>query len=372
MSILWFVLGAALVALCALEVFEGVVLPRRVARPYRFARLYYRVGWDVWDWLAGFLPQHRREVFLSIFGPLSLLGLFAIWAVGMIFGFALMQWATAPNLPHFGAAIYFSGTTFTTLGYGDISPVGPVPRVLAIIEAGSGFGYFALVIGYLPALYQAFSRREVLISMLDVRAGSPPAAGRLLLRVGPERDGTLSRFLQDAERWSAELLESQLSYPVLAFYRSQHGNQSWLAALTCALDTSALLLTVVEGADRQQARLTFAMARHALVDLALILRRPPKDLGDDRLPEGRLRALCKALREAGAQVRDDEAAFAKLKELRGLYEPFVAGMAHNYHLSVPAIWPEAEGADNWQTSAWMRRAGGLGTLSIDRPPGHFD
>jgi Ion channel len=372
MNVLWIVLGAVLVGLCALEVFEGVVLPRRVARPYRFARLYYRVGWNAWERLAELLPQRRREVFLSVFGPLSLLGLFALWAAGIIVGFALMQWAIAPNLPDFGTALYFSGTTFTTLGYGDISPVGPAPRLLAIVEAGSGFGYFALVIGYLPALYQAFSRREMLISMLDARAGSPPAAGRLLLRVGPERDGTLNRFLQDAERWSAELLESQLSYPVLALYRSQHGNQSWLAALTCALDTSALLLTVVEGPERQQARLTFAMARHALVDLALILRRPPKERDDDRLPEGRLRALCKALREGGADVRDDEAAFAKLKELRGLYEPFVAGLARNYHLSVPAIWPETEAPDNWQTSAWMRRAGSLGTLSIDRPPGHFD
>jgi hypothetical protein len=159
---------------------------------------------------------------------------------------------------------------------------------------------------------------------------------------------------------------------VLSYYRSQHGNQSWLAALTCALDASALLLTVAEGADRQQARLTFAMARHTVVDLSMSLGRRPEELKSDRLPAGRLKALGAALRQAGAPVRDDEAAADKLRELRGLYEPFAAALAGYYRLTLPAIWPEVETPDNWQTSAWMRRAGDIGSLSIDQPPDHFD
>src|SRR6185503_625334 len=102
-----------------------------------------------------------------------------------------------------------------------------------------------------------------------------PAAGRMLLRTPPGSGGCLTGFLAEAERWAAEVLEGHLSFPVLGYYRSQHDNQSWLAALACALDASALLLTVADGTDRTQARLTFAMARHALVDLGLVLRRPP-------------------------------------------------------------------------------------------------
>src|SRR5207302_6409802 len=139
--------------------------------------------------------------------------------------------------------------------------------------------FFAIVIGYLPVLYQAFSRREAFIVLLDARAGSPPAAGRMLTRTPPIRDaeGCLTGFLSEAERWASEVLEGHLSFPVLGYYRSQHDNQSWLAGLACALDTCALLLTVVDGVDRTQARLTFAMARHAVVDLGLVLRRPPAE-----------------------------------------------------------------------------------------------
>src|SRR5262249_28449260 len=142
--------------------------------------------------------------------------------------------------------LYLSGATFTTLGYGDVVPPGNTGRALAVVEAAAGFGFFAMVIGYLPVLYQSFSRRATLISLLDSRAGSPPAAGRLLLRLVPGGGSAMERLLERAEEWSAELLESHLSYPMLSYYRSQHDNQSWLAALACILDTCALLLTAAD------------------------------------------------------------------------------------------------------------------------------
>src|SRR5207249_11698220 len=94
----------------------------------------------------------------------------------------------------------------------------------------------------------------------------------------------LDPLLVEWERWAAELLESHLSYPVLRFYRSQHDNQSWVGALTTILDTSALLIAAVEGPDGHQARLTFAMARHAAVDLALVFQTAPLPPDSDRLP----------------------------------------------------------------------------------------
>jgi hypothetical protein len=374
MTVFYALTGTLLVLYILTEAFEVMVLPRQVTRPYRFTRLYYVNTWNVWRALADRLPGARqRATFLSVFGPLSLLSLFALWATGLIVGFGLLHHAFAPESVTVLDALYFSGVTFTTLGYGDISPTGSIARLLAVLEAGTGFGFLAMVIGYLPALYQAFSRRETLICLLDARAGSPPAAGRLLLRLPPAgADGTvLTRFLEDAERWSAELLESHLSFPVLSYYRSQHDNQSWVATLTCALDTSSLLLTVVEGVNRQQARLTFAMARHALVDLSLVLRRSPQPPAADRLPQARMKELCTALQAAGATVRLDEPACAALAELRRLYEPFAAALALHFRLTLPDVWPDQERADNWQTSAWMRRAGPLTALGVP-PQDHFD
>ena len=372
MAVLDALVGAALVLLVLDDTFEAVVLPRRVTRPYRFARVYYRTAWRAWSALACRLSAARsRQSLLGVFGPLSLLALFTLWAVGLVVGFGLLHYAFAPDGRTLGENIYLSGTTFTTLGYGDVTPSGPAGRALAVAEALIGFGFLAIVIGYLPVFYQAFSRREVTISLLDARAGSPPSAGEMLLRLPPDKGTALSQFLEEAERWAAEVLEGQLSYPVLSYYRSQHDNQSWLATLACSLDVSALLLTVVRGADTQQPRLTFAMARHALVDLALVLRQPPAAV-EDRLPAERLEKLLLALRAAGVVVRDDEAARAKLAELRGLYEPFAAALSAYLHLPLPPVWREGGGPDNWQTSAWMRRAAGLTNLAPDPRDDHFD
>ena len=375
MTLAYVLAGVFLLLIILVEAFEAMVLPRQITRPYRLTRLYYRVAWWIWAAIADRLfTGHRRQTILSIFGPLSMLALFFLWAAGLVLGFALVHFAVAPPTGSFSDALYFSGVTFTTLGIGDITPVGTVGRLLTVVEAGSGMGFFAIVIGYLPTLYQAFGRRETLISMLDARAGSPPAAGRLLLRLRPSGSGEdlLQQFLSEAERWGAELLESHLSFPVLGFYRSQHDNQSWLAALTCLLDSSALLLTVVEGADRRQVRLTFAMARHALVDLALVLRRPPRTPATDRLPEARLRELLDALKKEGTAVRDDEPARKQLTHLRGLYEPFAVAMAAQFRLPLPCMWPEEDRPDNWQTSAWMRRAGPITALGLDPRDDHFD
>lgn len=375
MTALAAVAGAALILFVLAEAFEALVLPRRVIRPFRFTRQYYRAGWRIWRVLAGrFPPSRRRHTFLSLFGPLSLLILFAVWAAVLIVGFGLLHHALDPRDGRLADSLYLSGTTFTTLGYGDLSPTTPATRVLAVAEAATGFGFFAVVISYLPVLYQAFSRREAFIALLDARAGSPPAAGRMLLRTPPgEGSGPcLTGFLAEAERWAAEVLEGHLSFPVLGYYRSQHDNQSWLAALASVLDTCALILAIVEGADPTQARLTFAMARHTLVDLGLVLRRAPAPLVENRLPDNRLNELLAALRAANVKVRDDGASRARLVELRGLYEPFVVGLAEFFRLIVPDVWPMEDRPDNWQTSAWMPRADPLTALGADPRDDHFN
>src|SRR5262249_5511069 len=154
--------------------------------------------------------------------------------------------------------------------------------------------------------------------------------------------------------------ESHLSYPALSFFRSQHENQSWVGALTAILDTSTLLIAGVDGPDDYQARLTFAMARHAVVDLALVFRTPPRPPQPDRLTEADLARVWASLREAGLTVRDGPAAAKALAELRGLYEPFLSGLAEYFQFALPPFQPDRPPVDNWQTSAWMQRSPGLG------------
>src|SRR5436190_1211051 len=264
MSLLAGIAGGVLVAVVLWDAFETIVLPRRVTRRVRLTRFFYRATWRPFAASARFVHAGgRREAYLGFYGPLSLLLLLVLWAAALVLGFGLLQYAAAPG--SFTTDVYMSGTTFFTLGLGDVAPRGTFARVLPVVESGLGFGFLAIVIGYFPVLYQAFSRREVSISLLDARAGSPPSAAELLRRhAGPGGAAALEQLLRDWERWAAEVLETHLSYPLLAYFRSQHTNQSWLAALTTVLDTSALVMVGVEGACARQARLTFAMARHGL------------------------------------------------------------------------------------------------------------
>ena len=292
-----------------------------------------------------------------------MLVLLSIWAGMMILGFALLQWAvgsaviTHDGRTGFPIDLYMSGTTFFTLGLGDVVPQAGVGRFLVVVESGMGFAFLALVIAYLPALNQSFSRREANISLLDARAGSPPTASEMFRRHGraPEME-SLRQLLHDWEHWSAEFLEGHLSYPVLAYFRSQHDNQSWLAALTAILDTSALALAGVEEACQHQAQLTFAMARHAIVDLSIVFRTQPDEKAHDRLPPEKLAALRAILTMAGVKLQEGQID-RELTELRRMYEPYVHALASYFRLRVPPWAAQEDSLDDWQASTWERSTG---------------
>lgn len=352
--------GVVLLGAVLLDALETVVLPRRVRGRFRLSAWYYRLAWRPWAGLVKRLrTQGRREALLAYFGPLSLVFLLAMWATGLIFGFALVQRGTgahlllADNRLTFGRLVYHSGETFFTLGYGDIVPASGWGRFLAVLEAGMGFAFLGIVIGYLPTIYSAFSRREIEISLLDARAGSPPTAAELLRRYagGPSGDG-LDRIFHAWERWSAEVLESHLSYPVLGFFRSQHNNQSWLAALTTILDATTLVLAGIEGIPSEQARMTFAMARHAVVDLSQVVHTRYDPAAPDRLPAAELTRLRAALSEKGLRLRESPATEDRLRVLRAMYEPYIEALARSLIIVVPA-WLDAEAKlDNWQVAPW--------------------
>jgi hypothetical protein len=360
-----FAAGVAIFVIVLWDAFEAIILPRRVTRKFRLTRLFYRSTWITWRFMTGLIPSRKtREALLGFYGPLSLLVLVGVWAVGLVLGFGLMQYGAGSAVvitsgpPSFLTDIYLSGTTFFTLGLGDVIPRSGLSRALVVAEAGFGFGFLAAVIGYLPFIYGSFSKREVNISLLDSRAGTPPTAGELLRRHSYEYgQDALAELLKDWELWSAELMESHLSYPVLGFFRSQHDNQSWIASLTAILDTCALVIVGIEGACEKQAELTFAIARHAVVDLSQVFGTPPKPLPHDRLSAQDLRHIRDVLAQHGMKLRDGEEADRKLTAFRKMYEPYIYALANYLNQTLPPWIPPKKGKDNWQTTAWAQSAG---------------
>ena len=365
-QILLLVVGTLLIIVVLWDAFEAIVLPRRVTRRLRISRLFYGASWRFFSSVIRFgRPGKKRERYLSYYGPLSLILLLVIWAFGLVFGFAFLHWArfTAIHTPAtdmldvasqtFATYLYMSGVTFFTLGYGDVFPLDFVGRALVVIEAATGFGLLAIVIGYLPVIYQSFSRREASITMLDARAGTPSTATELLRRHAEHKSlDEIDNLLHEWEAWSADLLESHLSYPLLSYYRSQHDNQSWLGALTTILDTCALLISGACGVRIWQARLTFAMARHAVVDIAQIFNTQPCWPEQERLTTNDLARMRGTLGKVGIELCETKDTEDELLELRAMYEPYVNALSAHLLMPLPPFIVEKARVDNWRTSAW--------------------
>lgn len=355
------VLGAFLVALMLAEFFVAFLLPRRVKRDPRIARGVYAVLWRPWRALARRLSPAAGDTLLGFFGPASLLGVLALWSLGLILGFAALQWAFGSRVVAFGTGSLLDDLVFSTGGFlsesSGYAPSSIAAQVLLALEAATGFAVLFVVIGYLPALFQAFSRREIAVSRLDPRAGSPPSAARLL-EYFAEHGGwpALARFLQDWEAWAAELMETHLAYPVLAYFRSQHVGQSWLAAFTTVLDAAAFSLAAGPPEVRDAAGPTFALGRHALADIAHGFRapRPTPPPKADRLDDASFHRLCALLREGDFAMPPEGAFRQELDELRTAYEPSAAFLSRVLELPLPS-WVSPEKEATGQTEGYRPR-----------------
>jgi hypothetical protein len=337
------VLGAVLILLMLAEFFSTFLLPRRVKRDPRVARGVFRAVWRPWRWLAGKFSPGTADTMLGVAGPLGLLTILAVLSLGMILGFSALYWAISTRLgtTHpggFGNDFYYSGGTFFSASTAS-PPLHAGGKVLQIVEAALGFGFLAIAIGYLPALFQAFSRRETAVSRLDPRAGSPPTAGALLER-SSQRGGwrELSDYLREWENWTAELMETHLSYPILGYFRSQHINQNWLAALTTVIDACAYTIAYGPYEESEAAELTFRIGRHALADLAFVF--DPRHtrnarIDRDRLGPDSLRQLRATLENSGLHAPESEQAQEKLSELRASYERYALVLSNQLRLPLP-------------------------------------
>jgi hypothetical protein len=374
------IFGCGFLAGVLLDAFQTIILPRRPVGRFRLTRIFFLLTWFPWTCVMKLVPSKRvREQLFSVYGPLSLLLLFVLWALLLTAAYGLIYFGlhspfndpTHPvtALQRLRSCLYVSGTTIFTLGLGDVQPATHAARLLIVLEAGTGLGFVALVIGYVPVLYAAFSEREISVALLDARAGSPPTAGELLFRHNfSGGHHALTTLLAEWERWCAAMLETHISYPILCYYRSQHDNQSWLAALTAVLDTCSLLITTIEGPSTRQAQLTFAIGRHTLVDLGHVFNQEKQEQAlrespPARLPDEDFARLCDLLGGAGYSLCGDLRARERLTAIRLLYEPHACAMAHYLRLELPKWVPPVPDAarrrDGWTTVAELRSPSAL-------------
>jgi hypothetical protein len=341
----WFAIGAVL-----LDVFNTIISARRTRNSFRLSRGVYRLAWPPWAAIGKRISAGKpREAFLAVFGPLSLITIFGLWAIVLILAFAVVQWAVglqpAREAGTLANDLFSSATTFLTLASPD--PRNAASRLITAVEAGVGFSLLGLVVGYLPVFYQAFARREFQISLLDARGGSPPSALELL-KVDVSDARRVERYLEHWEKWAAEVLENQLSFPMMAWFRSHHANQSWLTALTAMIDCAAAICICAEGDLRTQAEFTFAMGRHALADSAATLRLTPQPPGTERLNPDDLDEVRETIRKSPLRLNANLLSKEKIAELRGMYESHANALSLYLLMALPSWKPAAGHTENWR------------------------
>jgi hypothetical protein len=349
--------GCVLLALVLVDAFNTLVLARRTRHVFRIARLYYQLTWSPFAALARQINSPlRRESVLGIYGPMSLLLLIALWGIGLALSFGVLEWSVGMQSPEFTPTfahdLYLSSRALVTLNDGD--PKNTASQLFSVFEGGLGLAFLGLVVGYLPVLYQSFAKRELVISLLDARAGSPPSAGGLLASTPFEAAGII-RQLERWESWMAQLLENQISFPMLGYFRSQHSNQAWLTALVAIADYATVVGMASEGSLKLQADLTAAMGRHVLSDVVVIF-------GLEQLCERnesfRLSGCAEQLRGLLLQ----RPGIFDVTKLSGTslnkrvvdYEPQAAALSAYFLMSLPAAIPDRAARDDWRVGVTDR------------------
>ena len=337
------VAGLVVVASILYDVFLSVVVPRRAPRlgsRLRVGSLLIPGLWRAWRWIGLGMSAERRELFLGSFAPLAVILLLVVWVAGLVVGYGLLLDAFRtqlhPEPDNFGSALYFAGTSLLTLGFGDFVAVGGYARLIALVAAASGLGLFALVITFLFTLYGSFQRREVAVVVLEAGAGAPPSGVTLLetyALAGILDD--LPGVFRDWQSWAAEVLDSHLAYPILAYFRSSHDNDSWISSLGAVMDAATLVLTTIQGGPKGWAKLSRAVGGHCIEDLVLYFGLPAEpEVGLERAEFDEAR---RRLERAGFLLEDADQAWANFSRLRQGYAGRVNALARHW-ATPPAQW----------------------------------
>jgi hypothetical protein len=354
------VIGLLTLALVLVDAFNTIVLARRTRHIFRIARIYFKGMWLPVS-AAGrrIRSSGNREAFLAIFAPLSLLLLFVIWAFALVFSFGLLQWAAELRknglMETLSGDFLLSASALFSLSTGD--PENVLSRWIGVLEGGLGLAFLGLVIGYLPVFYQSFSSRELTISLLDARAGSPPSAGAMLKASSKDAHQVIQQ-LENWEHWASSVLESHLSYPMLAYFRSHHANQAWLTALVSIIDCAAVSGICAQGEVRRQAEFTFAMGRHVLTDMAALFGLEESFEAHRQDPEQRISPadVSGLVKMLGSQPDFDVSLLTeqRLRDKSALYEPEAKALGDYFLMTLPSWFPLKGSRRDWRASVTDR------------------
>jgi hypothetical protein len=344
LNILSICAGGAVIALTLWDTFQSVVVPRAVGRSFRVSFYVWRSMWRLWPQVAwgifGGKPD-RREEFLAGFAPFMLIALIGIWVALLIFGFGLMLWGMRSEIspPHasFGMILYFAGTSLLTIGFGDVVGRGALPKLVSVLAALAGLSFLSIMTAFLFAIFGSFQQRETFVVTVAARAGMPPSGVNLLAIAGYSLTSEdLSPLMIDAQRWAAAVMESHLAYPMLAFFRSSHDDQSWIGTLGTLLDAATLMMTTTDGVRDGQARIFYNVGRHATLDLSRYFRIAvaQEDVGIER---AEFDHACDRLAAAGYALRDRDEAWTRFAGLRSSYAARLNGMAAFFQIP-PLQW----------------------------------
>ena len=317
----WVAGGAVLITLMIGDAVGTLVVTRGRAGRWRPTSLWYAVTWRVTRALAARLPTGPADFVLNAYPAVSLLGLLVVWLVGLLFGWALVYRGLGQPVSAAGdwpTTVYFAGTGLLAASFG--AARGTSAQLLSLVETVMGLGTVALLISYLPALYGAYSRREVKLLTLDDPLGSRLTPVRVIAVHAPHGDLELFyRFCADWEQWTAEVLESHTSYPMLALFRSQHAGQSWITALGVVTDSATLACASIVDADAREPYFLYRRGQRAVVDIASRLDVPHEPWLVDWINRDLFEGAWAQLLTLGVPLRDKEEAFERLLELRSGY-----------------------------------------------------
>jgi hypothetical protein len=332
------VAGGVLVVLVFFDVFQTAVLPRPTPVTFRPSGTFVRCLYALCRPVA-LHSQKYRELLLGTFAPLVVILMLIFWALLMVLGFGLILHSLSAQVrPHLnlGTSFYFAALSLLSFDFGDLIPTGGVARLVIIIEGATGLGLFALIITFLFALFGEFQRREVLVITLSTRAGAPPSGLSLLLSyANHDMVERLPDLFADWELWSAQVLDSHLSYPVLGFFRSTHDNQSWISALGAVLDAAALVTTVIDGLPRGPARLMLGGGGHLVEDLAQYFHIDVEP--DPYVEREEFDAAREELRTSGFRVDESAKAWEAFALSRSEYAAALNALAKQW-VTPPAQW----------------------------------
>ena len=340
MSVLFFLVGLAIFALTAADIFQSVIVPRPTGRRLRPSGYLTRLVWLGWSRIAFRMPEgESREDFLGAFAPFVLVTLLAMWIVSLVVGYGFLFFALRDEIkpvPNLIEALYFAGTSLVTIGFGDYVPIGWPARLLAFAAGGSGLGAFAIITAFLFPIFGSYQQREAFVVYFTNRAGAPPSAVDMIeTHAQLEMMDTLVTTIRDSELWMSQVLETHLAYPILTYFRSTHDDISWIAVVGTILDASTLVITTLETDRTGEAKIINRLGRHFVKDFANYFGLKAGDhVGIDR---AEFDVAYERLLDVGIALRERETAWNDFAAIRKTYAHQLNQMAKYWDIP-PAQW----------------------------------